>query len=157
MEKKKKVDQFQFTENVTFERIDKKTGKVLSIRKKSNIVTNNGLEAVVKSIIPGFSIDDFKYIAIGESATGAQDTDSALLDEVAREEADVTYEGNGKIKFVKRFSFGSGEAYEITEAGILNAPSNGVLLNRVVDAEAYSVDDEVDLTVTIEITAGRPV
>lgn len=152
---KKKVQQFGFKYNAVIRRIDRATGDILDEERIHNIVVNDGLERVAKRLFANTE-DFFDYVAIGEDNTSAQATDTSLGTEVAREQATVSYEASYKAKFEKIFTFGSGESYTITEAGIFDdaTASGSTMFNRLVFT-GKSVDADTSLSVTITITVGR--
>ena len=135
--------------------IDNYTGKVLDEEKGGNLIVNTGLERIAK-LINGVSSTDFSYIAIGTGTTAPTSTDTSLETEVTRAIADGaggSYEANYKAIFEKTFSFGSGESYAITEAGISDsaAASGETLLDRFTFSNK-NVDVDTSLYVKITIT-----
>lgn len=147
----KKAGSFKILENVTIERFQ--NGKLLDRIKTKNTVVNAGLEFMAK-IAGGISANTWGYIGIGTGTTAVQNSDTALETSVTREAADVTYEASYKLKLEKTFSFGSGENYDITEAGVFDAAASGNMLNRFTFS-ARSVDSETTLKVTVTITFAR--
>jgi len=142
-------------DHITVERIEKKTGKVLSKIDLHNLVTNAG-KARVAQLIGGLSANVFDYIAIGEGASGGTTdptvNDTALESEVARESATITEPETKKVKFEKTFTFGSGEAYTITESGVFDGTGSGTTMLDRFKFDGQAVDDETNLKITITIT-----
>lgn len=133
----------------------KHTGKVLNREKIHNLELNGGLERIARRLISN-SEDYFDYIAIGTGTTAAQNTDTALETEVTRAQATVSYVASYKAQFTKIFTFGSGESYTITEAGVFDdaTASGSTALNRLVFT-GKAVDSDTSLSITITITVGR--
>lgn len=155
MSNKKGKQQFGFKYNAIIRRLDRKTGEVIDEERIHNIVVNDGLERVAKRLFANVE-DFFDYIAIGTDNTTATATDSSLGTEVTREQATVSYEAPYKAKFEKVFTFGSGDSYTITEAGIFDdaTASGSTMFNRLVFT-GKSVDVDTSLSVTITVTVGR--
>ena len=151
----KKAGEVKFIENIELALVDSTTGEVLEKEVISNTVVNSGLEIIAK-LINGVVTDPFDVLAIGTGTTAPSISDTALETEVARAVATVSYEADYKAKYQKTFSFGSGEAYDITELGIFDSAtaSGSNMLNRVVFS-AKSVDSQISLVVTGTITVAR--
>ena len=135
-----------------------KDGKVIDKEELKNLIVNVGKERVAKLITQGVGGTAFGYIAIGTGETGDSPAvgDTALVNEVTRAQADNgggSYEADYKAIFEKTFSFGSGEEYSITEAGVSDSASASgeCLLDRFVFAEK-AVDVDTDLYVKVTIT-----
>lgn len=141
--------------NAVIKRIDKYTGKVLEEEKVHNIITNLGLERIVK-LLGGISTTAYNSMAIGTSATAETASDVALGVEVIRATPTISYVADYKVKFEKLFSFGSGESYTITEAGLFDSltPSGSIIFNRLTFT-GKAVDSNTDLSVVITITSAR--
>ncbi|MBK9272873.1 MAG: hypothetical protein IPM48_14915 [Saprospiraceae bacterium] len=116
----------------------------------SNLVTNAGKAAVAALINGATAIDPFDYIANGTGTTAAAVTDTALETESSssgltraqdasptRDTTDVT---NDTAVVTKAFSVTGSVA--ITECGLLNASSDGILLARQVFAAVNVVDGD---------------
>jgi len=147
-----KAGTFKLGYNIELITTDHYTGKVIDRSEISNLIVNTGLEAIVK-LLNGVSSTYMRAIAIGTSSTAASASQTALVTEVDRGLATLTYESDYKAKFSKTFTFISGESYTITEVAVLdNVTSGGVMLNRAIDA-GKAVDVDTDLTVNVTITA----
>ena len=138
--------------NILIRTIDCATGKIKETEEIHNAIVNSGLERMARRIISNAN-DFFDYIGIGTGVTGVQATDTTLETEVTREQATVTYEANYKAKLEKIFTFSSGEAYDITEVGVLDdvTVSGSDLLNRATFTPK-SVDSDTDLEIIVTIT-----
>jgi hypothetical protein len=149
-----KAGTFRLVENWTVSRVNHHTGEVLETEKKTNLIVNAGLEYVAK-LINGEHTTYFRAIAIGTGITGAANENVTLEAEYTRALATLSYEANYIAKFTYTFTFGSGVAEDITEAGILdNSVAGGNLLARTTFA-VKSVSADVDLIVTVQITCAR--
>jgi len=134
----------------------KKDGTVVEHEEVKNMIVNTGKEHVAKLLGGiGTGITEFTHIAVGISETGDSVVagDTALKNEVAREEATRAYLADYKCTFEKTFSFGTGESYDIKEAGIFDSGTvtGSIMLDRFV-FNAKSVDNDTDLYVKITIT-----
>lgn len=127
--------------------------------KMANLVTNAGMAGVASRIGGAGSEAAFTYIAIGTGTTAAAATDTALQTEittgggaraaatVSRTTTDVT---NDTARAVVTFNFTS--TFAVTEAGLLNAASSGVLLNRQVFTAVNVVNgDSLQVTIDIDV------
>ena len=146
---------FRVIENWKIDRVDHYTHEVLDSEEFCNTVVNDGLERVAK-LINGVSSTYFRALAIGTNASGPTNSDSTLGAEVTRAVATLSYEASYKAKFTYTFTFGSGESYSITEAGIFDSAtvSGSTMLARTVFS-AKAVDADIDLIVTTIITVAR--
>lgn len=105
----------------------------------SNLVTNAGFAGVASRINGAGSEAAFTYIAVGTGTTAAAAGDTTLQTELAssglsRASATAsrvtTTQTNDTAQLVVTFTVTGSQA--VTESGVLNASSNGVLLNRQV-------------------------
>lgn len=130
----------------------KKDGTVIDSEKLKNLIVNVGKERVARLICgDGSGIGAFGYIAIGTGTTSPAVGDTTLETEVARENATDAYEASYKATFEKTFSFGSGISYAITEAGVFDEASGGIMLDRFTFTQK-DVDSDTDLYIKITIT-----
>lgn len=105
----------------------------------SNLVTNAGMAGVASRVNGAGSEAAFTYIAIGTGTTAANVADTTLQTEIttgggaraagtaSRVTTDVT---NDTAQLVLTFNFTA--TFAVTESGVLNAASAGVLLARQV-------------------------
>jgi hypothetical protein len=106
------------------------------VRQPSNIITNVGLAALVRLMGSGLTESKFGYIAIGTGTTPESETDTALENEIKRKAAtirQVTTTIDGDTCFFEAiFSRIDGltGSHNISEIGIFNAPTGGILLAR---------------------------
>ena len=136
----------------------KKDGTVIDREELKNLIVNAGKERVAKLLTKGEASDAFGYIAIGLSETGDSVAvgDTALVSEVTRAEADDSggsYEADYKCVFEKTFAFGTGEEYEIAEAGVFDSltETGSTMFDRFVFS-SKSVDEDTDLYVKVTVT-----
>jgi hypothetical protein len=128
----------------------------------SNLITNTGMAGVASRINGHGSEAAFTYIAIGTGATAAAAADSALQAETttnggARAAGTVgretTAQTNDTANLVKTFAITGSLA--ITESGVLNAASVGILLNRQVFSAVNLVNtDNFQVTHKFQVAQG---
>lgn len=100
---------------------------------KDNIIVNVGFDFVANAIgaasgRPGV----MSHIGIGTGTTAAAAAQTALVAEINRQAATYAHTTNTKtFTFTATFAPGVGTG-AITEAGVLNAATGGILLDRVV-------------------------
>ncbi|MBC7128394.1 MAG: hypothetical protein H5T45_01515 [Thermoplasmatales archaeon] len=128
-------------------------GKVIDERTYDNIIVNGGKAAVAGLILNDVTgIDKFDYIAIGTGTTEENATQTALVNEVMRTNATgsrvTTTVTDDTAQLVATFNFSS--SYAITEAGVFNASSNGIMLCRKVFS-AINVGNGDALQITYKI------
>ena len=130
----------------------RKKGEVIERQELKNLIVNAGKERVAKLINGVDSPTAFGYIAIGEGTTSPTTGDTALESEVTRASATKSYDSYKAI-FEYTFSFGSGESYSITEAGVFDSAtaSGSTMLDRCTFS-SKSVDSDTDLYVKVSIT-----
>ena len=138
-------------------------GQVIDHLEGHNMITDAG-----KAIISGLMLADvggsaFDYIAIGIGNTAASHTDTALGSEIttyggARRgvvgtQTTTTYT-NDTAQLVTTFTFTSGAAFAVTEAGVFNAASGVTLLCRQVFAAVNVVaGDTLQVTWKVQVSA----
>jgi len=104
-------------------------------RFKDNIIVNVGFDFIADAIGKSASRPGvMSHIAVGTGAVAAAAGNTALGTELARGAATYAHTAGTKI-FTFNTIFGAGVATgAITESGVLNAASAGILLDRVVFA-----------------------
>lgn len=130
----------------------RRNGKVIEREELHNLIVNDGKERVAK-LLNGISAATFGFIGIGTGTTAPTTGDTTLETEITRADTTESYESGYKAVFEKTFSFGSGEVYDITEAGVFDqlTPSGSTMLDRFTFSPK-SVDSDIDLYVKITIT-----
>ena len=140
--------------NIVIERRTK-DGKVIDREEVHNMIMNAGKERVAYLLGEGIGtgLTGFSHIAIGTGVTAEDPAQTALVTEVERESASVSYEASYKCVFEKTFDFGTGTSYAITEAGVFDGATvtGSTMLDRF-KFSAKNVDVDTDLYVKITIT-----
>ena len=100
-----------------------------------NIVTTVGKNFIASRMI-GTSNTAMGYMAIGDTSVAAAVSDTALGHELARVSLDnlggtINAGANNVVVYTGSFPAGTGTG-AVTEAGIFNASSNGIMLCRTV-------------------------
>jgi len=105
---------------------------------RRNIVTNAGLAAIIRLVFSGLTETKFGYLAIGTGTAAEAATDTALGNEIKRKSATVTQTTTsvtGDTALLEA-TFSSADGLtgtaNVSEAGIFNASSGGILLARKV-------------------------
>lgn len=134
-------------------KLRKADGSVIEYEKQ-NLVVDVGVDFICDAMAkPSSRPNVLSHIAIGEGNTAANAADTELETELDRNAA--TYAHNtGDTFFTMEATFGAGEGTgDVTEAGLLNAASTGILFNRVVfSAIPKEASDTLDITFTITFT-----
>jgi hypothetical protein len=133
----------------------KKDGTVIAREEKKNLIVTSGKNKVADLIgVISTGVQGFTHMAIGESITGdvVDVADVALETEVKRVAPTIS-QLNNQVIFEHTFSFDTGEAFGIKEAGIFDSitPIGSIMLNRVIFSEK-NVDVDTDLYVKFTIT-----
>jgi len=131
-------------------------GNVKDSREIKNLVVNSGL-AYITSRMLGTSTNVMSHMALGSGTTAASagDTDlgSLLGSRKALTSSTQSGSNNESIIYVATFDPGEGTG-AVTEAGIFNASSSGVMLCRtvfpVVNKQAV---DTLQITWTVTLSA----
>lgn len=121
-------------------------------RRKDNLILNVGFDFVANAIGAATSRPAaMGYTAVGTGTTAVAASQTALVAELARKAATYSHTTGTKVFTLTTF-FAAGEATgAITEAGICNAASAGIFLDRVTfDVINKAPDDE--LTTTFQFT-----
>lgn len=135
------------------------TGNYSNFRLLSNLVTNAGKAGVASRINGAGSEAAFTYVAVGTGTTAAAAGDTTLETEItdsglqraaataSRVTVDVTNDG---ARLVLTYTVTGTKA--VTESGVLNASSSGVLLARQVFSAINVVSgDSLQVTWTIDV------
>ena len=128
---------------------------------RKNIITNAGIAEVIRLVFSGLTGTKFGYIAIGTGTTAEAATDTALQAEIARKSATVTQTTttvSGDTALLEAtFSKADGltGTANVSEAGVLNASSGGVLLARKVFSAVplnWDAGDSITIRYYIQMT-----
>lgn len=100
---------------------------------KDNIIVNVGFDFIADAIGKSASRPSVMgFIALGTGTTAAAASQSALVSELDRNAATYAHTVGTKVfSFTADFPAGDGTG-AITEAGVFNAVSGGIMLDRVV-------------------------
>ena len=100
---------------------------------KDNIIVNVGFDFIADAIGKSASRPSVMgFIALGTGTTAAAASQSALVSELDRNAATYAHTtGSKAFSFTADFPAGDGTG-AITEAGVFNAASDGIMLDRVV-------------------------
>lgn len=100
---------------------------------KDNIIVNVGFDFIADAIGKSASRPSVMgFIALGTGTTAAAASQSALVSELDRNAATYAHTtGTKAFSFTADFPVGDGTG-AITEAGVFNAASGGIMLDRVV-------------------------
>jgi len=136
-----------------------RNGKVIGTRDITNTITNAGLAAVADLILldnPGSTLG-FDHIAIGTGTTGATSGDTTLEAEISTGGGSrvagtgtrvTTAETNDTAQLEVTYTFSS--SFAVTETGMFNAASSGVMLARTTFS-AVNVVSSDQLTIRWKI------
>lgn len=116
------------------------------------VITDAGLNELAK-LLAGQGTA-FGYIALGTGTTGPSVSDTALENEVIRKPASVSVSGN-KATFTAVINPGDLVGVNITEIGLFNASSGGVLYYRKVRDYPLYFDETTGAEIVIECTFAR--
>lgn len=119
--------------------------------EKDNMIVDSGFDFICDVIANPSQPIGMAYIAVGTDNTAPAATQTALLAEVDRNPATYSHTAGTK-SFTLTATFNPGEATAgLQEAGIFNASSGGIMLNRVT-FPIINKDSADTLTVTFTIT-----
>jgi len=147
------MDMFKLKGKVKIRIYKAKTGEVIE-EEFDNLIVNAGKAEVAKLIGSGLGGTAFGYIAIGTGTTSETATDTALEAEVIRKAATVTSVTTNVTDDTAQFeaSFSSADGLSgssaITEYGLFNADTEGVMLSRTVQS-AKNLDWDAGDTLTV--------
>lgn len=110
----------------------KKEDGAVEVRRKDNIIVSTGFDAVCDSLGNAEARPAvFGYIALGTGTTTPVNSQTALVAELARQAATYAHAaGTQVMTFSSTFDPGVATG-AITEAGVFNASSAGIMLDRV--------------------------
>ena len=119
----------------------------IETRRKDNLILNVGFDFIADAIGKSSSRPNvMSYTAVGTGTTAVASTQTALVSELARKTASYAHSTGTKV-FTFSTTFNAGEATgAITEAGICNASSGGIFIDRVTFAVINKAADDVMTT-----------
>ena len=116
-----------------------------------NLVVNTGLNYIV-SRMKDATVGAMSHMAIGSGNTAAAAGNTALGSELGRVALTSTTVTSNTIQYVATFPAGTGTG-AITEAGMFNAASSGVMLCRTVfGIVTKDVGDSMTITWTVTVS-----
>jgi len=122
-----------------------------------NLVVTSGMNWIAQRIAGSTSPapNDMDYMALGQNTQATQLEDIALKEEIARAQMSaVPQVTSNRVTFISTFVEGIGTG-AITEAGIFDSATNGVMLSRsVFPVVNKQVDDY--MTILWVISVGTP-
>nr|DAE40588.1 MAG TPA: tail collar fiber protein [Caudoviricetes sp.] len=125
-----------------------------STYRNHNLITDAGIDFLANSFGNATRLSQMAYIAVGTGTAAAANSDTALGTELLRKSAGVTHTA-GTTKVTVEATFSAGEATgALTEAGILNASTGGILFDRIVFPVINKGASDT-VTFTFEITLSR--
>lgn len=128
-----------------------KDGSV-EVRRKDNLILNVGFDFIANAIGNANSRPAvIGYTAVGTGTTAVAASQTSLVTELARKAATYSHTTGTKV-FSFTTYFAAGEATgAITEAGVCNASSGGIFLDRVTFAVINKAADD-ELTTNFQFT-----
>lgn len=128
-----------------------KDGSV-EVRRKDNLILDVGFDFIANAIGNANSRPAvIGYIAVGTGTTAVSASQTSLVTELARKAATYSHTTGTKV-FSFTTYFAAGEATgAITEAGVCNASSGGIFLDRVTFAVINKAADD-ELTTNFQFT-----
>ena len=131
-------------------------GVVKDVREVKNLVVNTGLGHITTRML-GTTQGVMSHMALGSGATAANATDTTLGSQLGSRKVfdSVTQSGSSNESIVYVTTFNAGEATgAVTEAGIFNASTSGVMLCRTVFAVVNKgASDTLQITWTVTLSA----
>lgn len=124
-------DKFRLKGNVEFILRDK-DGNVIDQRNIENTIVDAGFDAICDVIGKENQPSDFHWTGIGSGTTPVTTDDTTLETELVRVANVYAHTPDTKLfTMTSDYAAGTGTG-AITESGLLNAASNGTLLNHIV-------------------------
>ena len=123
----------------------------IEVRRKDNIIVNGGFDFICDSIANPSSPSPMGHIAVGTGTVTPVATQTTLTTELKRKAASYAHTAGTKV-FTLTTTFNEGEATgAITEAGVFNDASAGIMLDRVTFSVINKGADDV-LTCQFQFT-----
>jgi hypothetical protein len=130
----------------------KKANGDIQVTRKDNLILNVGFDFIADAIGKASGRPDaMSHTALGTGTTATAATQTGLVNELFRKEAIYSHASNTKV-FTFTTEFPAGVATgAITEAGICNAQSGGIFIDRVTFAVINKAADDT-LTTNFQFT-----
>jgi len=134
-------------------RLYKEDGSVVAI-DKDNLIVTAGLDFIANIMGATSPPTKMTHIGVGTSSTAPNAAQTDLLAPTMRKAATYSHTG-GTLIFSFTTTFNAGEATAaLTEAGVFNASSGGIMLDRVTFAVVNKGANDT-LTVTFTFTMSQ--
>ena len=117
-----------------------------------NIITQRGLEEIAKRSIESTTKTYNKYHAIGTGTTEETQGDTALETEVVRKAIQTATTFSNSERYATAFNHDGTNDYDITEAGILTAATDGILIAHITTKSPSPLRSGKTLTVATVVT-----
>lgn len=116
---------------------------------KKNLIVDGGLETVAAGLA-GDAVANPTHIAVGEGSTSASESDTDLVDEIERLEANVSRTGS-VVELEASFGPGQGTG-SWTEAGLFSNSTGGTMFSRIVFPERFKGEnDTIQIDWTLDV------
>jgi hypothetical protein len=135
--------------------------KFLDYYWRKNIITNAGLAAIIRLIFSALTETKFGYLAIGTGTTAEAASDTALQTEIKRKTATQTQTTTSitgdtcLLEATFSSSDGLTGSSNVSETGIFNASSGGILLARKVFSAVplnWDAGDSITIRYYVQMT-----
>jgi len=127
------------------------SGNLKDKRKVENLVVTLGKNHIANRLTSNANVI-MSHMAVGDSNTAAVVSQSGLGSELARVALDSTTLANATATYTATFGAGSGTG-SLTEAGIFNAASSGIMLCRTnFNAVNKAAGDTIVITWNVTIS-----
>ena len=149
----RKKESFAIEVNVEIQVLDVRTGIVEKTLHAHNLVTLAGRN-LVRDFLNGLNPAYLTHFAIGTGTTAPTANDTALEAEVFRDQITKRTPGDGTLGIQYYLSSSAANGYTLSEAGLLNAASGGVLFARVTHTPIQKTSSKaITYSWTININA----
>jgi hypothetical protein len=143
------MSSFKLTANIELTVRDRE-GRIIRQDRFHNTVVDDGLNAV-RDLLGGWTFEPDE-MAIGDSDTAVQTTDSALGNEVFRGTIDRRIQGDKKVTYQWLLGTGDANGETIKESGLFE---QGTMLARALVSPTVSKTALISVTISHELTVGR--
>jgi len=132
------------------------SGEVKEERRAHNLITDVGCAHIADRLASSHDETEMSHMAVGTGSSGPTPGDTTLGSELDRNALDSRTQSTGaddhEIVYVATWPTGDATG-SLTEAGIFNAASGGVLLARVVfSVIEKGADEALEITWTMTIS-----
>jgi len=143
------LDKLKVSGNVKLEHYNK-NGDLIETKEFKNLIVTTGKDFIAERMKDGIT-NVMSHMAVGTGTSAASLSDTTLETELDRNALDSTTVTNNDITYVATYPAGDATG-ALTEAGIFNASSSGVMLCRTVfPVVNKGAGDSVTITWTITV------